>query len=80
MNELKAEVKEAIQAKNTAEANQRAITLGYVAPGCVPFFPHSIFRKTIEVAPISAWKRAELVDAVKKAKMEIVQYEQKVCV
>ena len=32
----------------------------------------------MEVAPISAWKRAELVDAVKKAKMEIVQYEQKV--
>ena len=28
VNELKAEVKEAIQAKNTAEANQRAITLG----------------------------------------------------
>jgi len=36
------------------------------------------FSKTIEVAPISAWKRAELVDAVKKSKMEIVQYEQKV--
>ncbi|CBY38956.1 unnamed protein product [Oikopleura dioica] len=62
VNELKAEVKEAIKAKNTAEANQRAISLG----------------KTIEVAPISAWKRAELVDAVKKSKMEIVQYEQKV--
>lgn len=62
VNELKAEVKEAIKAKNTAEANQHAITLG----------------KTIEVAPISAWKRVELVDAVKKAKMEIVQYEQKV--
>ena len=28
VNELKAEVKEAIKAKNTAEANQRAISLG----------------------------------------------------
>ena len=38
VNELKAEVKEAIQAKNTAEANQRAITLGYVTRRCVTFF------------------------------------------
>lgn len=62
VSELKTQVKEAIATQNTAEATQRAITLG----------------KTIEVAAISSWKRSELVELVKKAKMEIVQYEQKV--